>query len=67
MKKVLCIMIVAVLGIALSSRVTVAKKTPAKALGESYSAKLVNSEDIKVIHNENLGNWSLYVTEGNNN
>lgn len=67
MKKILCIIVIAVLGVALSSRETVAEKKPVKVLEESYSAKLVNSEDIKVIHNENLGNWSLYVTEGNNN
>ncbi len=65
MKKLLCIVAIAVLGVAFSSRVTVAEKKPVRVMEESYSAKVVDSRDIQVIHKENLGNWSVYVTESN--
>ena len=66
MKKLLCIMAVAVLGVALSSRVTVAEKKPVRSMEKSYSAKIIDSRDIQVMHKENLGNWSVYVTESSN-
>lgn len=65
MKKLLCVAAIAVLGVALSSRVTVAEREPVRAMEESYSARMVDSRDIQVVHKENLGNWSLYVTESN--
>ncbi len=65
MKKLLCVAAIAVLGVALSSRVTVAERKPVRAMEKSYSAKIVDSRDIQVVHKKNLGNWSLYVTESN--
>lgn len=59
-------MAVAVLGLAISSKITVAGKKPVRVIEESYSAKIVDSRDIQVVHKENLGNWSVYVTEGSN-
>ena len=59
-------MAVAVLGLAVSSKITVAGKKPVRVIEESYSAKIVDSRDIQVVHKENLGNWSVYVTESNN-
>jgi len=59
-------MAVAVLGLAVSSKITVAEKKPVRVIEESYSAKIVDSRDIQVVHKENLGNWSVYVTESNN-
>ena len=59
-------MAVAVLGLAVSSKITVAEKKPVRVIEESYSAKIVDSRDIQVVHKENLGNWSVYVTESSN-